>query len=181
MPSHKKYITRTFRLPEDFDEVLRVEAEKVGQSVNSVAESVIAKYVYNDRFYSDTQLLSMAPMTISSLLLMLSDDEVVRAGKLAGGTGARDNLLMRGMSLDFASVKWFIEEIMARYAGWFTCNYHLMDGMHMFHLRHVLDKSWSLFVQAYVVEMVSNVLKLDVDATVSDNTVTLRIPVNPGK
>ena len=84
---------------------------------------------------------------------------------------------MRGMGLDFSSIKRFIEEIMSKYAGWFICNYHQIDGIHMFHLRHRLDKKWSLFVKSYLEAMVENVLNMDVGATVSDNTVTLRLPV----
>jgi hypothetical protein len=174
---NKKLVTRTFRLPSEYDEVLKQEAENLGNSVNSLIDTIVAKYVYNDRFDNNSQLLSMAPNTISSLLMMLSNEEVTRAGRLAGGTHARDNLFMRGMSLDFPSMKWFIEEIMAKYAGWFVCNYHKMDDMHMFHLRHRLDKKWSLFIQSYLEEMVKNVLDLDVEAVVSDNTVTLRIPI----
>lgn len=175
--SGKEFITRTFRIPKEHDEILKLEAKNMGQSVNSVMGTIIEKYVYNDRFYKENQLLSIAPTTISKLFLMLNDDEVIKSGTLAGGTAARDNLLMRGMKLEFDSVKWFIEEILGRYAGWFTCNYHKMDGIHMFHLRHSLDESWSLFVQAYLEEMVNNILELDVDASLSGNTVTLRIPV----
>jgi hypothetical protein len=175
--SGKDYVTRTFRIPKEHDEILKLEAKNIGQSVNSVMGLIIEKYVHNDRFYQDNQLLSIAPTTISKLLLMLNNEEVIKSGTLAGGTAARDNLLMRGMNLDFTSVKWFIEEILGKYAGWFTCNYHKMDGIHMFHLRHFLDESWSLFVQAYLEEMVNNILELDVDASVSGNTVTLRIPM----
>jgi hypothetical protein len=176
--SNKKYITRTFRIPKEYDNILRDEANEIGQSVNSIIDSILSKYVNNDRFYKDSQLLSLTPRTISSLLTMLSDVEVVRAGKLAGSTSASDNLLMRGMSLDFESVKWFIEEIMSKYADWFNCNYHMMNNMHMFHMRHGLGKKWSIFLQAYLEEMVKTILSLDVEAMISENTVTLRIPID---
>ncbi len=177
MPSSKNLVTRTFRLPTDYDDVLKEEAENLGNSVNSIIDIIVAKYVYNDRFYTGSQLLSISPNTITSLLAMLDDDDIIKAGKLAGGTQARDNLLMRGMRLDFPSIKWFIEEIMTKYAGWFSCNYHQVNGVHMFHLRHVLDKKWSLFVQSYLEAMVENIMDINVDAVVSDNTVTLRIPL----
>ena len=176
--SSKEYITRSFRIPKEYDDILRDEANDIGQSVNSIIDSIIAKYVNNDRFYKNSQLLSLTPRTISSLLTMLSDTEVVRAGKLAGGTSATDNLLMRGMSLDFDSLKWFIEEIMAKYADWFNCNYHRMNNMHMFHMRHGLGKKWSIFLQAYLEEMVKTILSLNTDAVISDTTITLRIPIN---
>lgn len=177
MSLSNKLVTRTFRLSKDYDEVLKEEAGKQNNSVNSIIDTIVAKYVYNDRFYTESQLLSMSPNTMISLLNMLSDEDIAKAGQLAGGTQARDNLLTRGMSLDFKSIKWFIEEIMSKYAGWFICNYHQMNGMHTFHLRHHLDKKWSLFVQSYLEAMVENVLHMDVDAVVSANTVTLRIPL----
>jgi hypothetical protein len=177
LPSRKKHITRTFRISEEYDNVLKDESASLGNSVNSLIDTIIGKYVYNDRFYKNSQLLSMAPNTVSSLLMMLSNEEVVKAGKLAGGTQGRDNLLTRGMKMDFVSVKWFIEEIMGKYAGWYTSNYYEMKSVHMFHLRHTLDKKWSLFLGSYLEEMVSNILDLDVEAVISDNTVTLRIPI----
>jgi len=177
LPSRKKYITRTFRIPEEYDNVLKEESYHQGNSVNSLIEAIIRKYVYNDRFYKKSQLISMDPNTVSSILMMLNNEEVIRAGKFAGGTQGRDNLLTRGMSLDFSSVKWFIEEIMGKYAGWYTSNYYEVKNLHMFHLRHKLDKNWSLFLGSYLDEMVSDILNLDVETVISDNTVTLRIPI----
>jgi hypothetical protein len=153
------------------------EAKALDQSVNSLVNHLVSKYLYHGRFYSNSQLLSMDPNTVSSLLMMLSDEEAARAGTYAGSTRARDNLLMRGMSLDFPSVKWFIEEVMARYIGWFTCDYHKVNGVHMFHLRHVLDRKWSIFLQSYLEAMVRNILGLDVSADIGEDSVTLRIPV----
>ena len=120
----------------------------------------------------------MAPRTVSSLLTMLSDTKVTRAGKLVGGTTPADNLLMRGITLDFDSVKWFIEEIMDKYADLFTCNYHVMKDMHMFHLRHGLDWKWSIFLQACLEAMVHTIQGLDSETTVSDHTMTLMVPLN---
>ena len=171
-----KHVTRTFRFPEKSNDLLVEEAEALNQSVNSLINHLVSKYLYHGRFYNNTQLLSMDPSTISSLLMMLNDEEVAKAGMHAGSTRARDNLLMRGMKLDFPSVKWFIEEVMARYAGWFTCDYHQVNGVHMFHLRHVLDRKWSIFLQSYLDAMVMNILGFDVNADIGDDTVTLRIP-----
>ncbi len=153
------------------------EAKALNQSVNSLINHLVHKYLYHGKFYSSSQLLCIDRKTISLIFMALSDEEAAGVGEHAGCTRARVDMLMRGMKLNFPSVKWFIEEVMAGYDGWFACDYHQMNGEHMFHLRHVLDRKWSVFIRSYLDAMVMNILDVDVKADIGDDTVTLRIPV----
>ena len=173
-----EYITRTIRIPVEYDSILREESDNKGRSITSLITRVLEKYVYFDRFYEEGQMMSVNPEEISSLLEFMDREDVHKAGRLAGSKRARDNLLMRGMGLDFGSVKWFITDIMSNYSGWFTCNYYERDSMHVFHIRHRMNDKWSLFIESYFEAMVENVLDIEVEADYMDGTVTLRIPVS---
>jgi hypothetical protein len=113
----------------------------------------------------------------SSLIEGLKVEQVLEAGKKAGRLDARNNLLSRGMSMDYDSLKWFILEVLSRHNSWFQCNFHEMENMYMFHLRHNLHSNWSFFVQAYLESMVQDIMDIEVEAEVLEGTVTLRIPI----
>jgi hypothetical protein len=121
--SKGEHTTGSIRIESELDEILREEAEKKGQSVNNIVEELISRYVYNERYFDADQLLSFSPSTISSLLARMDDDAVFEAGREAGRTNARNNLLIRGMPINYESVKWFIGEVLDGYAGWFRCSF----------------------------------------------------------
>jgi hypothetical protein len=74
-------------------------------SVNSIVEELIERYVFNDRFFIIDNLISLAPSTLSSLLEGLTKEQVFKYGRMAGRLRARDNLLIRGMELNYSSIK----------------------------------------------------------------------------
>ena len=170
------HTTRTIRIDTEYDVVLRSEAEARGLSVNSIVAELIERYVFNDRFFINDNLISLAPSTLSSLLEGLTKEQVFKYGRMVGRLRARDNLLIRGMELDYSSIKWFILNVLDNYSGWFNCSYHDMEKVYMFHLRHNLGKKWSFFIDAYLESMVENILNLETNAEILDSTVTLRIP-----
>ncbi|MBD3206311.1 hypothetical protein GF319_08205 [Candidatus Bathyarchaeota archaeon] len=175
--SEANHVTRSIRISEDLDDVLRSEAEAGGVSVNNIITELVEAYSYNGRFFGNTDLLTVPPSLISSLLEGLSEEQVLSAGENAGRLNVRSNLLSRGMTLDYESLKWFITDILSKYNGWFHCNFHEMKNFYMFHLRHGLHRNWSLFIHAYLEAMVKDIMGIEVDAEVLDGTVTLRIPV----
>ena len=115
---------------------------------------------------------------MTSILEMLSDVEVTKAGKKAGSVRAKDNLLMRGMDLDYASVKWFIEEIMANDAGWFICTYRRRDGVNTFYIRHNLGHKWNIFIGAYLDAMIETILNVEAIFDTQNGSMLLKIPLD---
>ena len=113
--SGEEHTTRTVRIEEWLDDVLRDEAEKNGKSVNSIVEDLIRRYAENDRFFTRDQLFNLSPTTLSSLVNRLEEQEVFAAGRESGRTNALNNLLIRGMRLDYESVKWFIMDVFDGY------------------------------------------------------------------
>jgi hypothetical protein len=176
--SGEEHTTRTVRIEEWLDDVLRDEAEKNGKSVNSIVEDLIRRYAENDRFFTRDQLINLSPTTLSSLVNRLEEEEVFTAGREAGRTNALNNLLIRGMPLDYESVKWFIMDVLDGYSGWFRCSYHEMGDHYLFHLRHGLSRKWSCFIDAYLESMLKSTLDVDVAAEILNGTVTIRIPVS---
>jgi hypothetical protein len=173
----EEHTTRTIRIDSDLDDILRDEAENNGISVNSIIEELITRYVYNDRFFSSDQVISLAPSTLSSLLNGLSKESIQESGRQEGEISARTNLLIRGLALSYESLKWFIITVLDNYRGWFNCSYHEMDDFYMFHLRHNHGEKWSSFIASYLEATVKDILDIDVDAEILGDTVTLRIPM----
>ena len=179
MAPRKKYQTRTFRISEEYDNILQEEAEKRGISTNNLVERILKKFTQNDRYYNETQILSIAPTTMANILETMSNNEVAQAGRKAGSIKAKENLLIRGMSLNYSSVKWFIQEIMANSAGWFVCNYSRRDDMNTFYIRHSLGQKWSIFLIAYLDAMIETILNAKATITDLKGSIILKIPPEP--
>jgi predicted DNA-binding protein len=171
------YSTRSIRIENEYDEILRSDADKNGLRVNSIIRDLIEAYVNNGRIFGNDYLITTSITITSSLVENLDEERVIQAGRKAGSMDARNNLLSRGMSLDYESLKWFIIEVLSKHNNWFNCNFNEVGNMYMFHLRHNLHINWSLFVQAYLEAMVRDIMNLEVDAEIMDGSITLRIPI----
>jgi hypothetical protein len=171
-----EHVTRTIRIDSKLDKALRDEADERGQSVNNIVESLIHRYINNDRFFTEDQIVGLAPTTLSHLFEGLSNEATLKAGSNTGRLRARNNLLIRGLPLEYDSLKWFITDVLGGYRGWFRCSFHEMDEAQMFHLRHSLGESWSLFIKSYLESMFRDILEIELEAEAVNSTVALMIP-----
>jgi hypothetical protein len=168
-------VTRTFRLESELDEALREEAKARGVSVNNLANHIFRRFAVSDRYYGKSQSITLSPQTIDLLISKISDKDMEEAGELSGAVRPRDRLLMRGRKLDFDSLVWYIEEILGGYNDWFICDHYEQDDEHLFHLRHLYNEKWSIFLAKYIEAMFKAILDLEVEITEIDDAVTVRI------
>ncbi len=171
-------ITRTFRIEKDYDSALREEAEELGTSVNSLANQILKKYTESERYLGKGQSITLSPRTLEALIINLEDDEIKAAGIKSGTFVPKDWLLMRGMTINSESVTWFITDVLGGYHDWFICDLHERDDHNLFHLRHVYNKKWSIFLESYIESLFIELLSLDdLECETTDTTVSFRVPM----
>ncbi len=168
-------MTRTFRLESELDEALREEAKARGVSVNNLANHIFRQFALSDRYYGKGQSITFSPQTLDLLISKISDEDMEEAGELSGAVRPRDRLLMRGRELDFDSLVWYIEEILGGYNDWFICDHYKHADEHLFHLRHIYNEKWSVFLSKYIEAMFNAILDSEVEVTKIDDAVTVRI------
>jgi len=175
--SKKKTVTRTFRIREEWDKVLQMEAKKQGVSVNTLMNQILRRYSIFGRFADRYEVLTIPNKTFVTILEAASETGLAEAGKISGSTRPKDGLLMMGHPLNFDSLAWMIDEL---YGGpdlgrWFKCDHHIKMNQDIFHLRHNLGRKWSIFVSNYLTHMFKSILDLDVKSELLDQAMTITI------
>ena len=170
-------VTRTFRIEYTYDEALREEAEKKGTSVNGLANQIFKKFTESERYFGRGQSITLSPRILESLILHISEEGIIEAGKNAGTFVPKDRLLMRGKAIDRASVIWFMTDILGGYNDWFTCDIHERKTHTLIHLRHFYDRKWSLFCKHYLAAMFEELLHIEnIQFELTSTTLTFRLP-----
>ena len=170
-------VTRTFRIENKYDEALREEANKRGISVNNLANQILKEFTTTGRFHERGQNITFATQSFENLLNGLDDQELIDSGQDSGSKNPHDRLLMRGMTIDRASLLWYLKEILDGYNDWFICDIHERKNHTLIHLRHGYNRKWSLFLENYLKGMFSRLLDIDdIQVDITNKTVSLQLP-----
>lgn len=173
--SRRRTVTRTFRVDVEWDEVLQVEAEKLGITVSALMNQILRRYAVADRFFDRYRTIVIGNKTFNSILQSLSENQIAELGKAAGCIRPKERLLSVGRPLSFDSLCWLIGEIYDRYDYWFKSEHHVVKNENIFQLNHNLDKNWSIFVSNYMASMFKTILDVDVKTESRDDSVTVYV------
>ena len=174
--SGSPHVTRTFRLEEEVDHILREDAEKNGISVNNLVNRIMKEYTVSSRYFSRGESIILSTQTLIQLLSNMDIEDIIAAGKESGYRRTMDQLLMRGMRLDRKSALWYITEIIGKYSAWFTCDLHEEKTHTLLYLRHGYNEKWSIFLQNYLNTMFEELLDITPEIEYTTNSVILRVP-----
>ncbi|MCW4051459.1 MAG: hypothetical protein NWE89_17190 [Candidatus Bathyarchaeota archaeon] len=172
--SKKKSVTRTIRIDEAYDDVLRYEAERSGVSVNTIVDQILRKYSQSYRFLENSAVIVAIP-TLVSFLETLDEAIIGELGKAAGSEHPKELLLKRGLPLTYEAAVWYIIELLGKNSGWYRATYHNREDKDIIHLSHTLGRKWSVFVNEYVVEFFKRVLEISPETEIGSSSVTLMI------
>ena len=173
----KKTVTRTFRISEDWDDVLQKEAGEQGVSVNVLMNKILRRYALFERWADKYEVIHIMPRTLERILDTSSDEGLAKAGQMEGSVRPVDSLTMMGQRVSKESLVSLVKEFYGGtdFARWFSCEYHPELGSDVFHLRHRLGNKWSIFIQNYLTAMFDTLLKTRVETTSLDQAVTLTL------
>jgi len=170
----RKTVGRSFRIDEEWLDVLNEEAEKQGVSVNSLLNRLLQQYAYL-RYMLRYGAITLTRKGFSSLLECCPEDKIRENGRNAGSTIARDILLTMGVAPDYSFLVSLVKKLLSEFAGWFECDHHVKRDKEIFHFRHDLGIKWSIYLEAAASEMFKSVLNEEVTTEISDSSVTITI------
>jgi len=168
-------VTRTVRIDEAYDEVLRYEADRQGVSVNTLVDRIIRKYVVSYRFFENLGAVTIAPDTFSELLSALDEGEIRAIARSAGTERPKKFILRRGLPVTYENAIWYITELLGDNGGWFRTTYYEKEEKNIFHLSHNQGVEWSIFLKEYIVAFFREVIGVVPDAEVVGSSVTFTI------
>ena len=171
----RKTVGRSFRIAEEWLNVLNEEAEKQGVSVNSLLNRILQQYAYI-RYMLRYGAITLTRKGFSGILECCPEDKVRENGRNAGSTITRDILLTMGVTPNYSFVILLVKKILSEFAGWFECDHHVKRDKEILHLRHDLGIKWSIYVEAAASETFNSILGKKVTTEISDSSVTITIP-----
>jgi len=171
----RKTIGRSFRIAEEWLNVLAEEAEKQGVSVNSLLNRILQQYAYI-RYMLRYGAITITSKGFAAILKSCPEDEIRENGRKAGSTITRDILLTMGVTPNYSFVILLIKKILSEFAGWFECDHHVKRDKEILHLRHDLGIKWSIYLSEVATGTFNSILNKEVITEFSDSSVTITIP-----
>ncbi|MCW4041615.1 MAG: hypothetical protein NWE83_12815 [Candidatus Bathyarchaeota archaeon] len=170
-------ITHTFRIQQEWDDVLVEEAERQGISVNLLVNKIFRKYALFTRWVDNAGFQSFSPQMFKGILEELSPDSLAKLGTTSGASDVIDILSIMGRPLNYESCI----ELLAEYFGgsdffrWFNCFHHVLGNQHVFHLQHNLGRKWSIYLKAYLLAALRSFTNIEVEARIYDFALNLSL------
>jgi hypothetical protein len=171
----RKTVGRSFRIDEEWLNVLNDEAEREGISVNALLNRILQKYSYI-RYMLRYGAITLTRKGFSAILESCSEDKVRENGRNAGSTLVRDLLLTMGVTPSYSFVVLLVKKILSEFAGWFECDHHVKRDKEILHLRHDLGIKWSIYLSGVASGTFNSILNKEVAIELSDSSVTITIP-----
>jgi hypothetical protein len=169
-------VTRTFRLPLEWDTILEYEANYNNISVSSLLNQIVRRYINLQRYRDQNPAISINVKSFMKILQNIPLEGIKESATSNGRKVAIDYLLQRGATFSFSSIKWFIEEIYSRYDRWFNVRYYTKKEYTDFYFNHTYSKQWSIYLKYYFEELFRVVLDLNVEIHVLEDSVYFSIP-----
>jgi len=175
--THKKTITRTFRIRKDWDNVLQEEAARQGVSVNVLLNKLLRKYSLYSRWTDRNNAVSFPQRTLREILKTVQVENLAEAGTKSGALDAINIANAMGLALNYESFIYLITEHLGgpHFARWFQCFHHTQGNKDIFHLQHDLGPEWSVFLEKYILSFLRSLIDTDVKTRIYDYAVTLEV------
>jgi hypothetical protein len=172
-----KTVTRTIRIDEGYDDILKYEAERRGISVNTILEQQLKKYVQSYRYFENLSAITLSSTSLQAFLDVIEEDQMLAIGSELGKERPYELILKRGIEPNYESAKWYIMDVLGDQSGWLSPTINVRGGNEYIHLSHPFGYKWSLFLQGYFGVFFKEVVGVipEVDVLSSSITFTFKI------
>jgi len=174
----RKDVLRSLRLTEETSRELSNEAKRQSVSFSALTTTILTKYLEYGRFAERYGILTFGPSTITPILDALSDETVEQLGKELGKMRPKEILESTGLDSSLGNTVQVLEKFLSKHARWFECTLREDQDGFLIHLRHRLDRKWSIFLAQYVSSMFREFGFKPTEITISDFILSLRLVRN---
>lgn len=170
-------ITRSFRFESDVLNMLDEEARRMGISINALVGIILRRYVEFTRYLSKIDMVVLNREILTSLIDMLSEEELYNIGIKLGQTVLADTIMFWKKETTEKAMMEYIEKMVCRYGRLGTYDERRMPGGQMaIVVRHRLGRNGSRFLEGYLHEGLKHTLDIDAIFETTDSSVKCEIP-----
>ena len=170
-----KTVTRSMRIDEGIDDILKSEAQKRGVSVNTLLDQYLTRYVESIRFVENMMAVILSAQTLNGLLEFVEEEEIEELGLSLGLERPFDLLLKRGVQPSYEAAKWYLTKVLGSHSGWFSSSVNTGDEKEIIHLSHPFGMKWSKFLNGYFGSFFKEVMGFIPDAQLLSGSVTFTL------
>jgi len=173
----KKTITRTFRIRQEWDNVLQKEAARQGVSVNVLLNKILRKYSLYSRWDDRNKDVTLPQRTLSEILNNVQVEDLAEVGTRSGALDAINLVNAMGLPMEYDSFVYLMTEHFGgpNFARWFQCFHHTQGNKDIFHLQHGFGHEWSVFLEKYILSFLRSITDTDAKTRIYDYAVTLEL------
>jgi hypothetical protein len=170
-----KSVTRTMRINEGIDDILKNEAKKRGVSVNTLLDQYLTRYAESYRFFENLSATVLSPQTLTGLLHFIEEEEAENLGAKLGKERPLELLLKRGVQPSYLAAKWYLTKVLGAHSGWFSSSVNETEGKELIHLSHPFGLKWSKFLKGYLGSFFNEILGFYPETQILSGSVTFTI------
>ncbi len=170
----RKTVGRSFRIDEEWLQVLNEEAERQGISVNALLNRLLKQYSFI-RYMLRYGAITLTRKGFSAILESCPEDSIRENARNAGSAIAEDLLRTMGAPTNYSFLVVLYKQLLSEFAGWFQCDHHIRRDKEILHLRHDLGTNWSIYLAEAASEMFKSTLNKKVKTEILGDSVTITI------
>lgn len=151
MPREGRTVAKSFRINEKALAALQEEATRQNVSVNTLVNQLLLDYSEFGRFLQRINALRLSRKTFSEILNFVSDDNLIKAGVIAGKGAPMALIASKWGKITVSTVIEYIHDLSA-YANLFEYYEKNENERWTITLMHELGPKWSMFLTNYIGE-----------------------------
>jgi hypothetical protein len=175
-----KTVTRSFRIRQDWIDILTEDAESQGISVNVLMNLIIRKYANFDKLCQDRNVICMSKKTFRELITGISLEHMMRAGEKTGLEDMQKMLDKLGLPSNFDSFTYLVKRYFGSpgCADWFRYFGNSRENQIHLNLQHNLGREWSVFLEKYLLSFLDT-LNIDFQTRIYDYALNIKLTRPP--
>ncbi len=170
-----KSITRTMRINEGIDDILKSEAKKRGVSVNTLLDQYLTRYAESYRFFENMSAIVLSAQTLMGFLQFMDEENIEKLGSSLGKERPFELLLKRGVQPSYEAAKWYLTKVLGTHSGWFSSSVNESEGTELIHMSHPFGIKWSRFLKGYFGSFFWEVLEFNPEVRLLSASVTFTV------
>jgi hypothetical protein len=166
---------RSFRIDKDFAEILHLEADRMGISVNAMMNSILKQYTEFTRFQSKLDMIVINRAIFKNVLRCVEEDQAYDLGLEMGKDLPNDIILFWKKNVSIDSVIEYIEKILCIYGRLGTYDEITNLNNKVIVIRHRLGLKGSKFLFGYLKSLFKNMLEMDCEIEITDHSIKIQV------
>lgn len=169
---------RSFRIDKSYSDIINMEAERMGISVNAMVNSVLKQYAEFSRFQSKLDMIIINRQILKTLINLIDEDNLYNVGVSLGKNIPHDVILFWKKNVSSQSVLEYIEKILCTYGHIGTFDYIDEAQQKVIVIRHRLGYKGSKFLQGFITSLLHHTIKINPSIEITDFSMKIILPVD---